>query len=440
MRRKYGAGSTPVEAIHCQLPLFCAGSPSSSRRSNQSSPSRQSRCRSFVRNEPTIEPRAVVHPARRRQLAHRRRRRAGSRCGPSCHAVQQLRVVVPVQAAVSAPGTRARVLRVHEQHVRRRSRARPAGASTPPRPSPPCARARCLDSRADRQPQRRYGERPTVPLREVVVTVRVVVDPAGAASARARRARPARRATQNGSRSSSVQPRTLGMPPRAGAVGQRERSGASSTARRSTPCHALQKGVKTVYGLAAARSAAARRRCSSCRRAGSACDARVAQRLGHAAVAAQRVGRDVARPVHGPRADLERNATGRPRSGLPAHDEPGAALAQLGVELAQAAEQEGCTRPAREAAAEQRARRARTAAGRRSSSPAAAPEPGWSWTRRSRRSQTIDGRRHTPAETYTREAWPTRSSTSFPLFPLGIVALPHRGRAAAHLRGALPRR
>ena len=52
--RNQGCGSVPVEAVHCQPPLFEATSPSVRWRMNSASPRRQSARRSLVRNEAAI--------------------------------------------------------------------------------------------------------------------------------------------------------------------------------------------------------------------------------------------------------------------------------------------------------------------------------------------------------------------------------------------------
>ena len=63
-KKEYGAGSTPTDETHCQLPLFWAGSPSSSRRSNHASPRRQSRWRSLTRKLATsIRTRLCMKPS-----------------------------------------------------------------------------------------------------------------------------------------------------------------------------------------------------------------------------------------------------------------------------------------------------------------------------------------------------------------------------------------
>ena len=73
-----GLGSVPTEAIHCQLPLLLAWSPSISIRMNKRSPQRQSMPRSFVRNEPTTSrARLCIHPSRRAGACPRPR--AGTR-------------------------------------------------------------------------------------------------------------------------------------------------------------------------------------------------------------------------------------------------------------------------------------------------------------------------------------------------------------------------
>ena len=69
--RKYGAASVPLPAAHCQPPLLLARSASASWRSNQLSPVLPVDVEVLGQERRRDHPRAVVHPVRRRELAHR---------------------------------------------------------------------------------------------------------------------------------------------------------------------------------------------------------------------------------------------------------------------------------------------------------------------------------------------------------------------------------
>ena len=112
-----------------------------------------------------------------------------------------------------------------------------------------------------------------------------------------------------------------------------------------------------------------------------------------------------------------------------ADDQVGAALAQRLAQLAQAAEQERRARPGSRGGRAAARRRARTRARRGRRVRAAAVSAGWSWTRRSRRNQTIavvgmPGRTGGRARATRRRISAVAPVRDFPLFPLGLVALP----------------
>ena len=117
IRRKYGAGSTPVEAIHCQLPLFCGGSPSSS------SPSKRARrpaSRGAGPSSGTSRRRAARGCASSRSRASWRiaASTSGYPVRPSFQAASSAGVVRPTKARrVALLELLARVAGMMQQHV-----------------------------------------------------------------------------------------------------------------------------------------------------------------------------------------------------------------------------------------------------------------------------------------------------------------------------------
>ena len=188
MRRKYGAGSTPTDAIHCQLPLFCAGSPSSSSRAKCASPSRQSRCRSLVRNEPTTSrARLCIQPVAR-ELAHpgvdeRKPVRPSRQAASSSRRRRHPSVAVALLELV------ADVVRVVQQDVGVEVAPARAGAPNAAAPAPPRRRARCSHSRARQAAPAQVGRQPARAAVRALVALGVVRRPASPASARSARAR-----------------------------------------------------------------------------------------------------------------------------------------------------------------------------------------------------------------------------------------------------------
>ncbi len=108
--RKYGCASVPVEAAHCQPPLLLAGSPSTRRWKKNRSPRRQSTPQILGEEARDHHARPVVHPAGRRELAHRGVDEgiAGAAAAPG---VEPRVVVVPHERVVLG-------LEAAQQHVR----------------------------------------------------------------------------------------------------------------------------------------------------------------------------------------------------------------------------------------------------------------------------------------------------------------------------------
>ena len=323
-----------------------------------------------------------MHPAAGEQLAHRGvdDRIAGAALAPG---VEQRRRRRPTRAGRTRGGARGACCRGGGAGRARRSRATRAGARTQPRPRRRVAGALLELARRDAA-EVQVGRQLGGPAREHVVALLVALE--ARAQPGAHPLPPGRLARRHGVRP----PRAPAPPaarPTATPEGNASRRGAPWTSRRGTDSQARWKGVNTECG----RPSLVRTRPTS---ATNSCPAAAAPRPRRRRAPPRPAGRARARTARRRRRSRRRSrqprrpARGSSSSGRPvAHDEVGAALAQRGAQLGQAAVQEPGAVAGGEAALEQ----PRVEHEHRHDALALAMrggQAGWSWTRRSRRNQT----------------------------------------------------